>query len=112
MQQQFGGAERVGYHNGYRSSYTAPGNFGHNGRVRPCRKSQPAKLARDNQTEEAFFFQEDYTWSAWINTTSDGTSRWVVDDQTRYKKVIMITEFTPTGGVSVTDTTVTFKFGM
>ncbi len=42
-------------------------------------------------------------------TTSDGKSEWTVEDSTRYRRIVLVTEFTPASGFAVLDTVVAYR---
>ena len=42
-------------------------------------------------------------------TTSRGTSTWSIADSTTYRRIILITNYAPTSGISVWDTVVAYR---
>ncbi len=41
--------------------------------------------------------------------TGDGKSEWTVLDSTRYRRIVLVTEFTPAVGIAVRDTVVAYR---
>ncbi len=42
-------------------------------------------------------------------STSDGESEWIVEDSTRYRRIVLITEFIPASRFTVWDTVVAYR---
>lgn len=42
-------------------------------------------------------------------TTGDGKSEWTVEDSTRYRRIVLVTEFIPASGFAVLDTVVAYR---
>lgn len=41
--------------------------------------------------------------------TDDGTSEWTVEDSTRYRRIVLVTEYIPASGFAVLDTVVAYR---